>query len=188
MNGLLWSPRSWFGVLVNVGAWVAWGTLAGYAGHRLGATRLAGDTLITRPRRFEREGRWYERRLRIRRWKDRLPEAGAFFAGGVSKRHLSGRSVERLRLFVVETRRAELTHWGTASLAPAFALWNPPWATAIMCAYAAAANLPCIAVQRYNRLRLYRVLAAAQMRPTGGVGSESQGAPPAVAWARSPRR
>lgn len=188
MNGLLWSPRSWLGVLVNVGAWVVWGTVVGYVGHRLGAARLARDTWLTRARRFEHGGRWYEKRLRIRRWKDRLPEAGAFFAGGVSKRRLGGRDAERLRLFVAETRRAELTHWGTASIAPAFALWNLPWATAVICTYAAVANLPGIAVQRYNRLRLCRVLAAAQMRPTGGVGSESHCAPPEVTGARSPRR
>ena len=39
---------------------------------------------------------------------------------------------------------------------PLFFLWNPPWACAVMAFYAIAANMPCIAVQRYNRLVLAR--------------------------------
>ena len=50
----------------------------------------------------------YRRWLRINRWKDRLPEAGALFAGGVSKRQLPSYDVAGLELFVRETRRAEL--------------------------------------------------------------------------------
>ncbi|MCF7734052.1 MAG: hypothetical protein K9N23_20380 [Akkermansiaceae bacterium] len=37
--------------------------------------------------------------------------------------------------------------------------WNSWWADAVMAAYAIAANLPCILAQRYNRLRLRRLLA-----------------------------
>ena len=39
-----------------------------------------------------------------------------------------------------------------------FYLWNTPPIGLIMIAYGAAANVPCIIVQRYNRNRIRRVL------------------------------
>ena len=91
--------------------------------------------------------------LRIKRWKDRVPEAGALFAGGVSKRRLRTRTTQGLRRFATETRRAELGHWLAAAAGPFFALWNPWWAAVIIVGYGLAANLPFIAIQRYDRAR-----------------------------------
>lgn len=146
-------------VLLDCLAWAVVGVTVGYVAFRWPASRLVHDGRLTRLRRFEDGGRWYERRWRIRSWKDRLPEAGSFFAGGFSKRSLPGRDSELLGRFVVETRRAELTHWGVLFAAPFFFLWNPWWLGLIMVAYAVAANVPCLVVQRYNRGRLQRVLA-----------------------------
>ena len=127
----------------------------GYAVHRLPAERLAGDGWLWRCRGWERDGRWYEH-LGIRRWKRRVPEAGALFAGGVSKRSVGRAGLTR---FVIETRRAELGHWLAIACIPVFALWNPPAGVALMAVYELAANLPCIAIQRYNRPRAQRALA-----------------------------
>ena len=104
-------------------------------------------------RPVERGGRLYER-LRIRRWKDRLPEAGALFAGGVSKRRLAA-DLER---FAAETRRAEYGHWLAMACAPVFALWNPLMGVVLMATYSVVVNAPFIAIQRYNRQRAQRVL------------------------------
>lgn len=145
-------------VLVDVVVWVVGGFGAGYLAHRQPLSRLARDGWITRLRDFERDGRWYERRLRIKRWKDRLPDAGAFFAGGFSKRRLPGAGRRDLERFVCETRRAELTHWWVMGLAPWMFLWSPLWVGAVMVGYALVANVPCVLVQRYNRARLQRAL------------------------------
>jgi glycosyl-4,4'-diaponeurosporenoate acyltransferase len=107
----------------------------------------------TGPRRFEAGGGWYRRRLRIHRWKDRLPEAGGMFEGGVSKRALPGHDVDGLTLFVRETRRAELAHWWALCCSPLFVLWNPPLAAGLLVAYGVLVNLPFILIQRYNRFR-----------------------------------
>jgi glycosyl-4,4'-diaponeurosporenoate acyltransferase len=88
-----------------------------------------------------------------------LPEAGSFFPGGFPKRTLGDRGSPHLERFVVETRRAELTHWVVLAAGPVFFLWNPWWLAVVMVVYALVANLPCIFVQRYNRARLERVLA-----------------------------
>ena len=145
-------------VAVDVGAWAFFHASTGYLVHRLPARRFERDTRLTRARRFEAGGRLYTRVLRIRRWKGRLPEAGALFAGGFDKKRLRGSSVEDLRTFARETRRAELGHGLAAAAAPLFFLWNPPAVGVVMLVYAVAANGPCIAAQRYNRLRLLRIL------------------------------
>jgi len=150
-------------VVADSAVWAAWSTVVGYTAHRLPARRLAHDGRLTRLRPWERGGRVYER-LGIRRWKDRLPELGAVFRGGVSKRRLASTGVAGLERFAVETRRAELVHWAIPAVTPVFVLWNPPWLVAAMAVYAVVANLPCLLVQRYNRGRLLVLLDAVERR------------------------
>jgi glycosyl-4,4'-diaponeurosporenoate acyltransferase len=156
---------AWGLLLANVAGAAAIHTTTGYAAHRLPLARLQRDGWLLRPRRLEDGGRLYSRRLRIRAWKDHLPEAGALFQGGVSKRRLT----VDLERFVAETRRAEIAHWLALAGTPVVALWNPPIGVALMAVYAVAANVPCIAVQRFNRQRAQRVVA----RRHGGRGAIS---------------
>ncbi len=156
---LLVSLSFWGTLLANVVAWALVHTVSGYLVHRLPLDRLQHDGWLLRPRRWERDGRTYQRWLRIRAWKDHLPEAGALFSGGVSKRALTGSLAGGLPRFVAETRRAERGHWMALSAGPVFALWNPPSGLALMTAYGVVVNAPFIAVQRYNRLRAAKVLS-----------------------------
>jgi glycosyl-4,4'-diaponeurosporenoate acyltransferase len=158
--------RPWLTVLVDVLVWGALHAATGYAAHRLGESRLRRDGWLLRPRRFEAGGRWYRRRLRIHRWKDRVPEAGALFAGGISKRELPAYDVEGLQLFVRETRRAELGHWWALFCVPVFCLWNPPLASLLLVLYGVGINLPFIAIQRYNRFRILPLLDRLSARTT----------------------
>lgn len=145
-------------VVLDVVAWAAFHAATGYAVHRLPVHRLRRDTWLLRQRAFEDDGRWYER-LAIRRWKDAVPEAGAFFSGGMSKRRLPLAGEGGLTRFVVETRRAELGHWSAMACGPLFVLWNPPAVAVVMIAYGIVVNAPFIAIQRYNRWRAGRALA-----------------------------
>jgi glycosyl-4,4'-diaponeurosporenoate acyltransferase len=176
-------------VLVDV---VAWGLVhagAGYLAHRVPVAWLARDRWLFRERRVERGGRLYTRVLRIDRWKDRLPEAGALFAGGISKRHVTAADQGGLQRFVIETRRAELAHWMAAAPGPLFALWNPPAVVPLMIAYGLVVNLPFIAVQRYNRLRASRVLRGRAARATrGDRGARASGSPDSAASSRARAR
>lgn len=140
-------------VIVDSAAWASLSLVVGYGAHRLPDRWLQRDTALTRLRAFERDGALWETRTHIRKWKGRLPEAGAFF-GGPSKRHLNG----DLRRMVIETRRAELVHWALIAGGPIFSLWNPPPMALIMMAFAIVANGPCLVVQRFNRARCLRVL------------------------------
>ena len=148
----------WAMLVLNMAGWGGWSVLVGYVAHRRPVHRFMTDSWLTRARGFERGGRFYERRLRIQRWKDLLPEAGALFEGGISKRSIGSRRPGRLERFVAETRRAEWTHWSIMAAAPVFFLWNWWWADILIVIYAIAANLPCVLVQRYNRARVRRIL------------------------------
>jgi glycosyl-4,4'-diaponeurosporenoate acyltransferase len=141
-------------IVVDVIAWGLFHSATGYAAHRLGDDRLGRDGWLLRLRRFEAAGAWYRRRLRIHRWKDRLPDAGELFRGGVSKRHLPAYDAAGLQAFARETRRAELAHWWAMCCGPVFVLWNPPLAAVLLVAYGVVVNLPFVLVQRYNRARI----------------------------------
>lgn len=160
-------PIGWT-VVVDIVAWAVLSTAAGYLAHRAPVARFASDGILTRLRPFERDGRWYERRLAIKRWKGHLPEAGDLFRDGFSKRSLRSDSVDQLERFVVETRRAEVTHWILLAAGPLFVLWNPWGLALVMVVYGVVANLPCLVVQRYNRARLLRVVELARGRSGRG--------------------
>ena len=138
---------------------VAVHAVSGYAAHRLSPTWLERDRRLFAERAWEQGGRFYSRRLRIRRWKRLLPEAGDVFAGGFNKARLTSRRSDFLERYVRETRRAELAHWLMLAVMPAFFFWNPWYAGVLFQVYGVAVNVPCIASQRYNRARLVRVLA-----------------------------
>lgn len=145
-------------IVVDIVAWGVFHSATGYAAYRLDEDRLRHDGWLLRPRRFEVGGRWYRRRLHVHRWKDRLPEAGGLFRGGMSKRHVPSYDHAGLQQFVRETRRAELAHWWAMFCGPLFALWNPPLAAALLLAYGVAVNLPFVVIQRYNRFRVQALL------------------------------
>jgi glycosyl-4,4'-diaponeurosporenoate acyltransferase len=145
-------------VVIDAGVWASWSGLCGYLAHRLSQARLSRDNWLFRLRKFEAGGRVYERWLRIKWWKDRLPEAGDLFRGGISKRRLRVHDREHLERFAAETRRAELTHWLILAATPWFFLWNPWWLGLAMVGYGIVANVPCVAIQRYNRARLLRII------------------------------
>ena len=124
---------------------------------------FARDGFLFAERLWEQDGNFYRRWLAIRSWKGRLPN-GAPWLGGFSKDRLAKRDASYVDEFILETRRAEFAHWCMLACLPLFFLWNPPWACAVMAFYAIAANMPCIAVQRYNRLVLARFRKRANRR------------------------
>lgn len=143
-------------LLVFSAVWASFGIVSGGIGARLPLRWLRRDRGPLRLRRFETGGSWYRRRLGIDRWKDRLPEAGALFAG-VSKATLPSRSPAALDRFATETRRAEWVHWANLLFGFTFLVWTPAEIGWFMVAFGIVVHAPFIAVQRYNRLRLGRL-------------------------------
>ncbi len=96
------------------------------------------------------------RRFGVHTWARRFPEGGGVF--GDSKRTLPGRSREALAGYLLEVRRAEWVHWlSLLSLVP-LAAFNPWWLWLLFAVIAGAVNVPFVAILRYNRIRLLRVL------------------------------
>jgi len=148
---------NWAMVGIDIAAWGAIHAGTGYLAHRLPESFCRRETWLTTSRWWERSGRLWTV-LRVHSWKDRLPEAGNVFEGGVSKRSLPGFDDAGLLQFAASTRRAEIGHWSAAACSPIFLIWNPLWISGVMVAYGLAVNAPFIAIQRYNRLRVSRVL------------------------------
>jgi len=144
-------------IVLNVAAWAAIHLGLAWAFTQLAPERFHPDGFLARPRGWERAGRFYERVVAIRSWKHKLPDGASWFAGGVSKARLPGQSSEALYCFARETWRGELVHWLALLFLPVFCVWNLGWAMGVNAAYAVAANLPCILVQRYNRARIRRL-------------------------------
>lgn len=143
--------------------WMALSFVLGWIAVHTPDHRL-GEGPFTRLRPRERSLAMY-RSLGIRRWKDRLPEAGDLFLGGVSKRRLPDRSIQTLQRFVIETRRGERVHWALAFLAITFIPWTPGVFGILNMLIAIIVNAPFIAIQRYNRIRLERTIRRAGSDP-----------------------
>lgn len=140
-------------VLISA-TWVAIEIGSGFLVHHFPAGWFGRDRWLTRERGWERGGRTYQRLFGVRRWKDRLPEAGDWFAGGMRKRLQANHTREQLAALIEETRRAEITHWLPFPLSFSFFLWNPPEIAIWMPIVALLGNAPFIMVQRYNRPRI----------------------------------
>jgi glycosyl-4,4'-diaponeurosporenoate acyltransferase len=122
---------------------------------RVKSDRFKPDSWLFRGRDWEKEGRVYQEVLRIKKWKKHLPDAAPLLGRlGFSKKRLRGRNQTYLQAFLLETCRAELTHWVLILFGLLFFLWNPFWVGWFMIFYAAVENLPLIFAQRYNRYRL----------------------------------
>jgi len=149
------SDLTWWSAAFNATVWLVCGVCVGwwYAQRDWRVLRDVG--VLTRLRRWESRRR-YERWLGVRRWKDRLPEAGTWF-GGVSKRHLPSVQEGGRARFAAESLRAERVHLALLAVIPLTMAWSRGWWVVINVAFGLAVNIPCIIVARYNRIRLTRL-------------------------------
>ena len=118
---------------------------------------------------FERDGQNYENVFKVKRWKHLLPDGGGLWKKrGYKKRHLEDISEDNLERFLLESCRAELTHWLVISFFWVFGFFLPASATGLMLIIALLGNLPCIIAQRYNRPRFLRLLERTHSRQNAG--------------------
>ena len=118
---------------------------------------------LFKTRNWERTGTLYQA-LGVKRWKEKLPDGAALFAGGFKKKRLAASDGSYYRRFISETCRGEAAHWAVLFCTPVFFIWNYWWANIIMVLYSITANIPCILTQRYNRIRLEKILKKHEKR------------------------
>jgi glycosyl-4,4'-diaponeurosporenoate acyltransferase len=164
-------------VFSSAGLWIGGSLLVGALANRLPLVWLMA---IPSPP-LHGGGRWrlqaYERHGCIRRWKPWIPDAGAALPGGIRKGSLARRDAQALQRLLAETRRAEWVHWALWPLWSLTLLWLPPVGVVLNLLFATLFNLPCVLLQRYNRLRLQRALGRLKAPPN-----------PPAAPARTPAR
>lgn len=117
------------------------------------------DSFWTAIRSWEKNGEFWNKTLKVKRWKEHLPDGGTYVRHAFAKKRLRQTDSGYLDKFVLESRRAEINHLLLLLSSLLFFLWNPPWASWLMVLYALLANLPCLIAQRYNRPRLMRLAA-----------------------------
>jgi glycosyl-4,4'-diaponeurosporenoate acyltransferase len=150
-------PGQW-AIAINVAVW-----LVIHLGVSISTARMQPESFdphhwLYRQRSRERDGRIYRGHLKVKRWKRLLPDGAVVFRGGFRKKRLANADPAYIERFIRETCRAELTHWAILLLSFIFFIWNEWWIGMIMVAYGSATNVPCIITQRYNRIRLRRIL------------------------------
>ena len=117
------------------------------------------ESWLYRERSWEKNGKMYDVIFRIKRWKRFLPDGAVIFWNGFRKKNLYSSDTRYIQSFIMETCQAELTHWIIFAFSIIFFLWNLWWVGMIMIAYAFVVNIPCVITQRYNRIRLRRVIS-----------------------------
>jgi glycosyl-4,4'-diaponeurosporenoate acyltransferase len=145
-------------VAASAGLWLIGSVVIGAIANQLPDQLLRRGDRDQSDRRVEAPVRFYERWLGIRVWKRWIPDAGNALPGGVRKASLARRDPPALQRLRLETRRAELVHWALWPIWMVTALWLPPAGVLVNLIFATLFNLPCLLLQRYNRLRLGRTL------------------------------
>lgn len=95
----------------------------------------------------------YEK-IKIKKWKDKLPDGGDWVRGGVKKNSLNIRKRIELEKFVLETKKAELSHSLQIIITLMFLSYIEPLTGIILFFYSLIINAPFIFIQRYNRERV----------------------------------
>lgn len=119
---------------------------------------------IFRERKWEKGGEVYHRILKVKHWKNRLPELGDFLKSVFPKKHIKEYSQKYLQIYLIESCKAELTHWCIILSSWLFLLWCDLKISAIIGLVAAVLNLPYVAIQRYNRPRIVKLICSIETR------------------------
>ena len=139
------------------------GILAHVIGEAIPHRAFHSDRFPFRAWRWEREGRIYEC-LRIRAWKDRLPDMSRVIPHMIPKRLGRTPTLYRVRRLIPETCRAEAVHWALCLLSPAlFFFWRNGLGI-LLSTLPILGNLPFILIQRYNRPALIALAARLEAR------------------------
>lgn len=81
-----------------------------------------------------------------------------------------GRDAATLRRLLAETRRAELVHLAIWPFWIVTAVWLPPVGVLIKLLLFTPLDLPCLWLQRYNRLRLEDLVQRLEVKSTPACG------------------
>lgn len=112
---------------------------------------------LFREKKWEQGGKVYNK-IKISKWKSKLPDMSKYVKRLLSKRLNGNDSVEDITNLLKETCVAEVAHIVLCVLSLGmFLVWEGEGG-AICCLLYAIGNIPYIMIQRYNRPRLMKML------------------------------
>ncbi|SHH87732.1 UDP-N-acetylglucosamine:LPS N-acetylglucosamine transferase [Sporobacter termitidis DSM 10068] len=114
---------------------------------------------LYKAKKWEANGTVYQRIFKVKRWKDALPELSDFIKTIFPRKRIAAFDKNHMQKYLLESCRAELTHWGIILSSFLFGIWNDFIKTALMVLLAIGLNLPYVIIQRYNRPRLIKFIA-----------------------------
>ncbi|TMU87300.1 hypothetical protein FGG79_04005 [Bacillus sp. BHET2] len=144
-------------LFLNIIAWVMIHLTVSFQTSRMSEHQLLRFSPLFHPLKVEVKGGVYGI-LRIKKWKAYIPDAAGWFRSGVIKNEIGLTSDLGRRTFLMEINRAELSHWMQMMPAPLFFIINSGVMSWGMFLYGILFNLPLILVQRFNRVRLLKVM------------------------------
>ncbi len=145
-------------VLINFLLMIIWHLTVLLICMNLDASFFAPEKPCYAQKKWEKGGNFYVKKLKIKKWKDYLPQYVA--KGGFSKRHfdsISSRSKKYITAFIAETCRAEWNHLMCCMYWVISFLVNSFYYAIIFSIIPIIVNIPFIAIQRYNRIRLEKI-------------------------------
>ncbi len=140
------------------------GLLAHFVGEALPRRWFPYDRRPYLPWKWEQQGRFYDRALRISRWKDLTLDKSRAVKSSVTKSMETDATPAHLESLLAETCVAEAVHWALLILSPVmFFTMDLPLSIPGFILYAVG-NLVSLVIQRYNRPRLVALLRLERKR------------------------
>lgn len=149
-------------ILLDVFAWVCFHLGIGYWCSRLPLHWFDPAKRLYQTRPWEKNGEVYQHWLRVRSWKDLIPNGSALYPDTFSIKKLPSVDLAYLERWLVESCRAEFCHWVMILPGFLFFLWNSVELGWWMVVYAVLNNVVVIVLQRFNRPRMRRLLSRMQ--------------------------
>ena len=141
-------------VTINFSLMVLWQFLVLIVCQRLNEKTFDYRRNIYKSKKFENNGKFYVKYLKIKKWKDKLPQYVS--KNGFSKKNINLKQVgdkKYFEKFLIETCRAEWNHLVCCMYAIISMLINKFPFSMIFSIIPVMANLPFLVIQRYNRIR-----------------------------------
>jgi glycosyl-4,4'-diaponeurosporenoate acyltransferase len=143
-------------------AWLFFHLGIGYFCSQLPITRFDPNRPLYLTYPWEKNGKIYEKLLRVRLWKEKVPEGGKLYPNTFSLKRLASLDLDYLERWLRESCRAEFCHWLLMLPGLLFFLWNDVMVGWLMVGYAVLNNILPIAMQRFNRPRIRRMIRIVQ--------------------------
>ncbi len=149
---MLSNENTWLAAAWNLGLILAWDLIVFCCCRALNDNHFDYNKYIYREKYWENNGKWYNKWIKIKSWKNFLPQY--ISKNGFSKKSLTSLSLTYIDRFILETCRAEWAHKNCMWVAVLIVLINKILMGITFCTVVLLINLPYVCIQRYNRIRL----------------------------------